>query len=227
MKNLSLANALRYMFPSMVVLSYFYILYKCDQSLVKQFTTDFEPFKSLSVIWLISFIFLGSILYFLYRPLYNAIALRLHDSHLCRHNSDNYRTYLKKRYENDNYKIGTPEATQLWIQIRDKYLKDRYTQEMKEAASGIHLIYLAGFIALLFAIWMGIAHKYIICGSFLGIMVICFLSAFFLDRVYEGIEVGFLYSLGDNQRNDLDSFVRRILQNRFHSSNTKSVSKAS
>lgn len=210
MKDLSLTSALRYMFPGIVAFFYVYI---CNPSFVQKTIKSLETLLAVMVI--ISFIFLGSILYLLYRPIYNFVVLPFHD--FCRRKSDNYRTYLKKHYS--NYKIGTYEAMQLWIQIRDKYFPDRYSQAMKETASGIHLVYLAGITALPFAFWMLAIGNFTLLWLFLSIALICFLGAFFLDRSYEDIELRFLYSLDDAQRHDLDLFVSRILQNRFPTSN--------
>jgi hypothetical protein len=131
MKDLSLPDVFRYMFPGMVAFSYFYI---CDFSLGGKFIETLGTL--LSILGIISFIFPGSVLYLLYRPLYNHVIINIQD--FFRIKSKNYRTYLKEYYQ--SYNIGTYEAMQLWVQIRDKYLERRYSQAMKATASGIHLI---------------------------------------------------------------------------------------
>ncbi len=60
MKDFSLSNALRYVFPSMVVYLYLYML---DAKIAERFR------DSLGVLGIIAFVFLGSIAYLLYRPI--------------------------------------------------------------------------------------------------------------------------------------------------------------
>ena len=211
MRDFTFANVLRYMFPSMVVFSYLYV---CEPAFVEGLGESVESL--LLVIGTIAFIFLGSILYFLYRPIYHHFILWIQD--IFRWKSDNYRTYLKKHYR-DSYRLGTYEAMQLWFQIRSKYLEERYSQAMKETASGVHLIYLVGIIATFFAIWRFVISDFILGWVFLVIFVLCFLGAFFLDRSYEDIEVRFFFSLRDEKKEEIHLFASRILQNVFPTSN--------
>ena len=198
LKDLSLSNAFRYMFSP--VIAYFY-LYICNASLAKQ------VIASLGILGItISFLVLGSVIYLLYRPfVYNIIILRLQD--ICRLKSNNYRTFLKKRYS-----IGTYEAMLLWVQIRDKYFKDCYSEMMKITASGIHLSYLAGIIAIPFTIWRFMVSDFKPALLFLVITSIFLLGAFLYDRYYEDTELRFLYSLNDNK---LDLFASKMLRNKL------------
>ncbi len=129
MNGLSLSNAFRYMFPAVFAYSYLYI---GDASLFEQ------VFAYLGVIGIItSLLAIGSVIYLLYRSLfYDIVIIRIHDK--CRRGTDdNYRTYLKKRYS-----IGTHEAMLLWVQIREKYFKHHYSENMEKDASGIHFMYI-------------------------------------------------------------------------------------
>lgn len=195
MKDLSLSNAFRYMFSG--VLAYFY-LYIYDVSIAKQALA----FSGIGITILL--IVIGSVIYLLYRPLfYDMIIIRLQDR--CRLNSDNYRTFLKKRYD-----IGTYESSLLWSQIRDKYFKNRYSEFMRITASGIHLIYIAGIIAIPFSIWGFMISDFKLSLIFLGIASIFLFGAFLNDRNYEDTELRFLYSLDDDE---LDLFVSKMLRN--------------
>jgi len=170
MKDFSLSTALRYIFPSLVAYSY---LYMCDATLAKQI------FDTLGILGTISLVFLGSVIYLLYRPIFDTFIQRLQDKF--RHNSDNYRTYLKKRYS--HYNISSREAQLLYMMIRDKYLKDNYSQMMRETASGIHLLYLAGIIAVPFFIWQLMGSHFAVPLFFLLItLIICFVGGFFLHK---------------------------------------------
>lgn len=194
MKDLTLSNAIRYLFPILVVYLYLYI---CDASLAKQ---AFDSLGNLGIT-ILSLLFLGIIIYLIYRPLfYDSIIVRLQD--ICRRKSENYRTYLKKHYG-----IGTNEAALLWVQIRDTYFKYRYTQAMNITASGIHLIYLVGIIAIPFAIWRLAVSDFTLVWVFLGITVITLSAAFLVDKYYENVELGFLRSLSNKK---LDSFVKKM-----------------
>ena len=85
MEDLSLANAMRYMFPGVVIYSYLYV---SDSSVIKGLNDSFGTFGTT-----ISLVVLGSIIYLIYRPLfYDGIIVRLQDKF--RLNSDNYRTFL-------------------------------------------------------------------------------------------------------------------------------------
>lgn len=202
MNGLSLSNAFRYMFPAVVAYSYLYI---GDASLFEQ------VFASLGIIGITtSLLAIGSVIYLLYRPLfYDIVILRLQDK--CRLKSDNYRTFLKKRYS-----IGTHEAMLLWVQIREKYFKHHYSENMEKDASGIHFMYIIGIIAIPFTIWKLIISDFGLALIFLVITAICLVSAFLRDRTYEDTELRFIYSLDDDE---LDSFASKMLYNRSPTSN--------
>lgn len=199
MNGLSLSNAFRYMFPAVVAYIY---LYMGDASLFEQ------VFSSLGIIGSLA---IGSVMYLLYRYLfYDIVIIRIHDK--CRHGTDdNYRTYLKKRYS-----IGTHEAMLLWVQIREKYFKDHYSENMEKDASGIHLMYIIGIIATPFTIWKLLISDFGLAFIFLIITIICLMAAFFRDRTYEDTELRFIYSLDDDE---LDSFASKMLYNRSPTSN--------
>ena len=202
MNGLSLSNAFRYMFSAIVACGYLYI---GDASLFKQ------VFDSLGIIGsTTSLLVIGSVIYLLYRPLfYDIVILRLQDK--CRLESDNYRTFLKKRY-----RISTHEAMLLWVQIRNKYFKDHYSENMENDASGIHFMYIIGIMAIPFTIWKLIIGDFGLTLIFLVITSICLMSAFLRDRTYENTELRFIYSLNDDE---LDSFASKMLYNRLPTSN--------
>lgn len=150
----------------------------------------------------------GTAFHLLYRfVVYYRIIEPLQD--LCRRKSHNYRTFLKKRY-----KIGTHEATLLWLQIRDEYFKDRYS-EMKIYASGIHLIYFAGLSAIPFYIWRFAVSDLKLALFFLAMSLILLVGGFLGDRHYEDRELRFLYSLDINE---LDSFASKVLRKKLPTS---------
>lgn len=183
MEDSSLANAMRYMFPGVVTYSYLYV---SDSSVIKGLNDSFGTFETT-----ISLVVLGSIIYLIYRPLfYDGIIVRLQDKF--RLNSDNYRTFLKKRYN-----LNTYMAKRFFIKIRDKYLKDHYSEDMKILASGIHFIYIAGIVAMPFAIWRGMAYDYNLAVIFFLFALLFMLSGFLLDRYYEDRELDLLLDLGN------------------------------
>ena len=166
-----MANAIRYMFPGAITYAY---IYMSDSSVIKGLNDSLGTLGTP-----ISLVVLGSIIYLIYRPLfYDGIITCLQDKF--RFNSDNYRTYLKKRYN-----LNTNLAKRLFIKIRDKYLKDYYSEDMKIQASGVHFIYIAGIIAIPFSIWRGVVYDYrlaVIFFSFASILILC---GFLSDRFYE------------------------------------------
>lgn len=185
MEDLSLANAMRYMFPGVVTYSYFYV---SDSSVIKGLNDSFGTFGTT-----ISSVVLGSIIYLIYRSLfYDMIIVRLQDKFRLRLNSDNYRTFLKKRYN-----LNTYMAQHFFIKIRDKYLKDHYSEDMKIHASGIHFIYIAGIVAIPFAIWRGMAYDYNLAITFFLFASILMSSGFLLDMYYEDRELDLLRDLGN------------------------------
>lgn len=201
MNGLSLSNAFRYMFPAVVAYSYLYI---GDASLFEQ------VFASLGIIGITTSLAIGSVMYLLYRSFfYDIVIIRIHDK--CRRKTDNYRTYLKKRYS-----IGTHEAMLLWVQIREKYFKDHYSENMEKDASGIHFMYIIGIIAIPFTIWKLIISDFGLALIFLVITLICLVGAFLRDRTYEDTELRYIYSLDDDE---LDSFASKMLYNRSSTSN--------
>ena len=205
-ENLSLSNVLRYIGPIVIVYIYLYI---CDAPMAKQAAA------SLGVTETISLIILGSVIYILYKSIfYNLIILRLQD--ICRLRTDNYRTFLKKRYD-----IGTYEAMHLWIQIREKYFKDRYYGRMLIPTSEIHLLYIMGIAAIPFSTWRFRINDFELSLLFLVIAPICFLVAFIYDRQYENMELRFLRSLDDNE---MDLFASKMLRNSSLASNKENNS---
>lgn len=200
MKDLSLANAMRYMFPGVVI--YFY-LYVCDSSFLKGLNDSIGFLGTM-----VPLVVLGSIIYLVYRPLfYEGIIIRLQD--IFRLNSNNYRTFLKKRYN-----LNTYQAKRLFIKIRDKYLKDHYSEDTKIIGSGIHFIYIAGIIAMPFIIWSIAVNDCKLALSFFLFALVLMLSGFLLDRQYEDRELDSLLDLGDDK---LDSeyslYIRSINKN--------------
>ncbi|MFQ5853338.1 MAG: hypothetical protein ACE5JU_22490 [Candidatus Binatia bacterium] len=197
MKDLSFPDAIRYIFSPAI--AYFYLLIS-DRAIAKNLLNSLAPLE-------IGFalIVLGVVVYLLYRPLiYNLIITRIQDRF--RLKTDNYRTFLKKRYT-----IGTHEACLLWDQIKEEYLKDRYSADMRTFASGVHLLYLSGTVALPFLIWRLSIKDWLSSLLFVGVAAVCLTAAFLSDRYYEDVEMRLLRSLENSQ---LDLFANQVLGRR-------------
>lgn len=104
----------------------------------------------------------------------------------------------------------------LWVQIRDKYFKNHYSENMENDASGIHFMYIIGIIAIPFTMWKLIISDFGLALIFLVITSICLMAAFLRDRTYEDTELRFIYSLDDDE---LDSFASKMLYSRSPTSN--------
>lgn len=192
MKDLSLADAFRYMFSGVI----FYIyLYVHDSSIADKIS---KPIGLIGVV--IFLLVVGSLIYFVYRALiYNFIIIRIQD--LLRFRTDNYRTYLKKQY-----RLETREAMQLFYLIGDNFFRDKYTR-LKMTAGGIHLLYIGGILGIPFSILNMVEHHSVQILLFSFGSFFFLLGGFLLDRNYEDLELKFLLSLDEKE---LDSFVNKI-----------------
>ena len=189
MKELSLADAFRFLLPGAVAYVYLYI---CDSTAATQLRDSFGEIEALLLL-----LVTGSIFYQIYRVLfYNPIALRLQD--MLRRKSDNYRTYLKREY-----KIPIEQAILLWSEIRDKYFSDRYS-DLGIYASGIHHLYMTGLLAIPFIVWRLVVQDVGRAVLLFGISAIVLFAAFLNDRYYEDREFQLLKSL---PKADIDRVV--------------------
>ncbi len=194
MKDLSLADAFRYMFSGVIFYIYLYIH---DSSITDEIP---KPIGQIGVVILL--LVVGSLIYFVYRALiYNIIIIRIQD--LLRFRTNNYRTYLKKQY-----RLNTREAMQLFYLIGDKFFKEKYTG-LKVTAGGIHLLYICGILGIPFCILNMFQHHSFQIFLFSFGSLFFLLGGFLLDRNYEDLELNFLRSL---DKKELDSFVNKITE---------------
>src|SRR5205085_6026438 len=137
MKDLSLAEAIRFLYPGVIFFVYLYFVYPAG---AKEFvsTTGTIGFP------LILFVS-GSIIYFLYRAiLYDRLIERLHI--LYRRKRQSARQFLMLEYG-----INFSDACLLWKVIRDTYLGSSSVSRMNHSA-GLHMMYLLGLLAIPFLI---------------------------------------------------------------------------
>ena len=200
MKDLSLSDTLRYLFPGMVLCICLYFEDKC-------FTISL--FKNLGVLGVIAFVFSGSIMYLVYRAIiFNYIIMPVQDCCRKKSGKNNHRTFLKDKYDKIKSSL---DAQLLWIQIKHDFLEDKYSQTMTESASGVHLLYMAGIIAFGFFIANAVTRDCIQFWVFLGIALIVLSAACLFNKTYEEIEYRFLCSLCDAKQWELDQYIKRTL----------------
>jgi hypothetical protein len=193
MEKFSLANTIRYILTGAIAFGYLHI---GDQNLTKKVIEDLT-FIGVGIALLL----FGTIIYHMYRPIYNILVIRLHDK--LRFNTHNYRTYLIKEYEG---KISRYEAYPFWLVISGKYFPDEY-KILSITASGIHLLYMAAFLAIPFLVWRIAAKDWTaVIVSFVAALVM-FLCAFLHDRHHEDREYLLLRSLGKEK---LDEIVKNF-----------------
>jgi len=188
MKEISLTDALRYLFTGLVPLGFLYI---CDSTSAKTIVIDLGPIGAsfLAIAW-------GSITYHLYRSLvYQHIIAPLQD--LMRKNSYSPRTYLAEKYNISRY-----QATILWANISNEVFREHVPSWRREA-SGIHLMYISAITAFGFALWQAIqgTKQHAILMLFLGILIA--IGGFFHDRLSEDYEVFSCRSLDDEKIGNL------------------------
>lgn len=192
-----LSFVIRYLFPGLVILLYYHLYDKGADEIFTAFSSQGK---------LILFSLTGVILYIVYRPLvYNPLIPRIQD--FWRRKSDNYRTYLVKKYKPE-YQIETKEAQFLYHEI--KRLIDRpYSEEMLVSASCIHLLYMAGLSGILSSIVVAIiwlvgnaGNWWILLGIFFAGCILL-IAGFFSDKYYETIELGIIKHFNDDEMNTI------------------------
>jgi hypothetical protein len=194
----SFSDILRYVFPSFVLFACFYF---------QDSWLTIYRFKQIGIFGIIVFVFVGSLLYLLYRAFfYNYIIMNLQD--WFRSKSDNYRTYFKTRYSNCH--LTTLEAQDLWILVKPRFFSEQYSQTMIEGASGVHLLYCSSIIVMFFGICNIFVH-WKLGMVFFGIFIVVFLITFFFDKNYETIEYGFLCSLNEVKKEQLEIHIDQTL----------------
>jgi len=141
----------------------------------------------------------GTLLYLVYRPfIYDAVIIHLQD--WARLRSNNYRTFLKTRY-----RITATEAIVLWRLIREERFKEKYGT-LQTMASGVHLLYLVGVLALPFGIWNLTSDRTALGCSLIGLSIIFLTGAFLQDKHYESLELYFLKTI---PMQELDAIVEQ------------------
>ena len=192
MKDIGLADALRYLFTGLVPLGFLWI---CDRSLAMALLDAAGPVgvSLLAVVW-------GSVTYFIYRPLlYQRVLAPLQD--VCRRRSQSPRTYLQSRYRISRY-----EAALLWGYITHGAFRDHVPSWRKEA-SGIHLMYMSAVTALGFSLWQLCLGNWGRAAVLLVLGIVVGAGGFFHDRLNEDYELRYCRSLGDEK---LDEFAGRF-----------------
>jgi hypothetical protein len=201
MKDFSLANLIRYVFPSFVL--YIYLL-------LVNFAGTIYFTKQLQWVGVIAFIFVGSVMYFIYRSLfYRNVIPSIQDFFRTRSKSTNFRTFIKEQYKINSYK-----ANLAWVILRDQFLSEKYPARMMESAAGAHLLYISGILGFLVPI-LGISLK--VCGyddlwgaGLLLVFVIGLVSciaAFYWDKSYEDIEFMMFCSL---PKVKINTYIKQI-----------------
>jgi hypothetical protein len=200
MKDFSLANLIRYVFPSFVLYVYFLLV---NPSGTSEFT------EQIKWIGIIAFIFVGCVMYFLYRTVFHRCAIpKLQD--LFRRKSANFRIYAKAKYKIDSY-----QANLIWMRVRTKFLKDEYHAPMVESAAGAHLLYISGILGIfvcilgLFLKCLGFDYLWgyrLLAVLFIGLATS--LSAFWWDKSYEDIEFRMFCSL---EQDYVDAYIQALI----------------
>lgn len=197
MQNLNLSDSLRYLTIGYVSIG---LLYICDKA------KTLELLENLGVIEISIFAFaFGSIIYLIYKPIiYHYFVMPFQD--FTRKNSDNFRTSLKKRYN-----MNTREAMIFWFFLRSKVKYQDHVFLEKES-SGIHLLYMSGFISLAFSIWQFIIGHNKIAIIILTIAIVLEISAFFYERFMEDFEFKLLLSM---ECDEVDELAKKLKFNKI------------
>ena len=177
MPGLTLADALRYFFAPFVLVFYLTIY---DAEL----TTTLQ--QKLGTVGVVAFLVAGSVIYFLYRYLlYDWLILWLHDNL----RTQTYRRYLGERYAFCHGKTWCPACTvralRLYHQVQNPDAKAR-SETAPVRASGIHLLYQGGLIAIPFIPFSKSALQLMI---FVSAALFLLLGAVLADKNYEEEEL--------------------------------------
>ena len=184
---LEISDALKYLCIGYVSLGLYYICDKVDA---------LELINGIGIIGISVFAFvIGSQIFLIYKPiLYHYIVMPLQD--FARIDSDNYRTYLKKKYE-----IDTQQSMVFWIYLGQRF-KDQQPA-LQQTFSGIHLMYMSGFISLSFAIWQCISNQFEMAGIILVLAIVFWISAFVYDIHVESVECLLLRSIKNEELDEI------------------------
>ncbi len=152
-KNISLANAFRYLFGSVVAWTYWAILdYRMAKRPIQAIVelTGGGGVTSVAVLTSLTLV-TGSIIYFLFRSLIFDIAvMRLVDGYCGLWKRQTYRTWVIGVLKKYDFKISTSKAQHIAKIIDNKKLgKDFYTDKILRAYSGTFLLYLAGILGVI------------------------------------------------------------------------------
>ena len=177
MPSLSLADALRYFFAPCVLVFYLTVY---DAELAANLQQRF------GTIGTIAFLVAGSVFYFLYRYLlYDCLILWLHDWL----RTQTYRRYLGERYSLCNGRVWCPVCTlralRLYHQVQFPNQKAR-SDTASVRASGVHLLYQAGLLAIPFILFAKSGSQLML---FVSMALILFLAAVRADASYEEEEL--------------------------------------
>ena len=188
MKDMKIAEGLRFLSSGVILFAYAYVF--CENT-VRDFAKAAGP-VGLPMVLLIG----GSVIYFIYRPLlYDPLIKRLQTGH--KRERPNYRQLLM-----DEYGISFKNSDRLFIQIRDTYLYERYT-DLKTRAAGIHMTYLASLLAMPCILLSALAGDWTKLCVFTAICGLAFVAGFLNDGAYEEKETDMLLSLGQEKRDEI------------------------
>ncbi len=182
MPKTSIYEAIRILFPGVILYLILYVIYPQELS-------EFAQSSGTIGFPLILFV-IGSLIYFFYRStIYDPIIERL--QYIWNPFGTNYRQEFINRYD-----ISFDQASRLFLIIRNEYLKEKYNK-LELQASGIHMLYQASIICLTVGasiFFIDTFYNKSIILLVLGCLL--FFAAYFLDSQYESIERDMIIGLG-------------------------------
>ena len=191
MKELTLVKAIRFAFPGAILYFYLYLLFPIESV---KFAVGSGP-----VGFPLMLVVTGSAIYFVYRPLVYDFMITGAQSWI---NPSCHRRVLMEWYDLKE----TKAATELFVEVRNKFLADQYKLTAEQAA-GIHMMYIAGILGMplgILELFQASAWSWpviLICG------VVSFIAAAMSDRQYETWEGNMLKAL---PRKDVDEIAKKL-----------------
>jgi hypothetical protein len=190
MPQLTLPEALRYFFSPFVIVFYFYLL---SPELAKNLAKDF------GLIPIVAALVAGVAIYYVYRYwLYNDVILPLYDKWRERRGIDNHRLFIMKRYGIiRSFISSTRSANRIVSELSDNedYSKAMGRRQRPIRASGIHLLYQSGILALIFSVVAASLHEWMKAVVFVTFCAIQLFTAAKMDFEYEDEELILIRSM--------------------------------